>query len=115
MDSNFITKYDKEIPPELLVEYFEKLTGRVFKILPMREEEIDTLSSYIEYLVIELNGGQRLIVNDLSFLELMMNLESLEDLMCDMPKFKSQVFKCVKLCKKISKNISRNGCDSSGV
>jgi hypothetical protein len=105
MDINFKTKYGANIPVEIMIKYFDKLTGRIFKILPMSEEKFTTLNLYVENLLLELSGGGRLITNDLKLFELMIHLEVLSFVFDNEKKLKSQIFKCVKLCKKISDEI----------
>lgn len=37
--------------------YLNSLVGKLFKIIPLKENETDTLPSYIDSLSIEINGG----------------------------------------------------------
>ena len=37
--------------------YLQSLTGKIFKILPMFENEDETLNTYMAHLVAELSGG----------------------------------------------------------
>lgn len=108
------TKYGAIIPKELLIRYFEKITSKIFRCLPAIEEGSATLSIYIEFLLIELAGGNRLIYNDVLFLDLLANLESLTTLTSDFPRYRSQVLKCVNMCNLIINNIQR-GADIDGV
>jgi hypothetical protein len=97
-------KYGSTIDKKDLIEYFEMLRTNIWKLLPIRDHEFDTLETYFNSLMLELCGGNKLIVNDKYFIQLINNLESLLD--CEnQDKFKSQVFKCTDICKKIIKNI----------
>lgn len=96
------TKYG-QISEELLQEYKDKLTGKVFKILPMKEENCSTWELYIESLLHELFGCKE-IVNEwresADFLSLVSILEEIsnED---DISIIKREVFNCLNLIKKM--------------
>jgi len=109
---DFETKYGSTIPQLTLKQYFEKLTGRIFKILPLKEEGVSTVDTYIDSLLLEICGCERLITKNLCVLELVVHIEALHLVINDMAKFRSQVLKCVKLCKKISDNV---GSDDFGL
>jgi hypothetical protein len=114
MVEEFKTKYGAVIPKELLVQYFERVTNKIFKCLPAMEEGSATLSIYIEYLLIELAGGNELIYKDVLFLELITNLEAVVNLMDNYPKYRSQVLKCTNICKKIIHKI-KEGSETDGL
>jgi hypothetical protein len=114
MEQEFRTKYGAIIPKELLVQYFERITDKTFKCLPAMEEGSATLSIYIEYLLIELAGGNELIYKDVLFLELITNLEAVLNLMDDYPKYRSQILKCTNICKKIINKI-KEGIETDGL
>ncbi len=109
---NFVTKYGANIPPDILVKYFERLIGRIFKILPISEERADTLNEYIEYILIEISGGDRLLIHDIKLLELMCNLESLLWIQDDKKQFRSQIFKCMKICDGIIVQVKEGDVDA---
>lgn len=96
------TPYGK-LPDELLENYKKRLTGRIFKILPMREENCSTWTVYIQSLLHELIGGKGLIEefrNNPDYLSLINTLEALineEDLLV----IRREVFKCIDLVKKL--------------
>ena len=50
-----------ELNAELLKNYFHTLVNQVYKILPMREKETESLGKYIWRLEAELIGGYGLI------------------------------------------------------
>jgi hypothetical protein len=108
------TKYGADIPRELMVEYFTRLTGRIFKCLPMIEQSDCTLSLYIGYLLIELAGGNEILYKDTLFLDLLANLEAVNTLMDDYPKYRNQILKCTGICNMIITKL-REGDDADGV
>lgn len=97
-----ITKYGK-INENTFEEYIAKLSGRIYKILPLKEEKCKTWSIYIESLIFELFGLKN-IFNKLEentiFISLIGTLEQLknED---DIATVKREVFKCIDLLKKL--------------
>jgi hypothetical protein len=108
------TKYGANIPKEVLIDYFKKVTNRVFRLLPMLEECDCTLSIYIEYLLIELAGGNEILYKDVLFLDLLANLEAVNGLLEDFPNYRNQILKCTGICNTIIKKI-REGADDDGV
>lgn len=51
----------ENITSEDIQVYLERLTSRIFKILPLYEEESTTLDSYVDSLVRELIGNSKII------------------------------------------------------
>ena len=49
---------------EQLDAYLSKLIGRMFKIIPMNEECVSTLESYVESLAREILGNSKLFLAD---------------------------------------------------
>lgn len=96
------TKYG-DIPNEMIVNYKQRLIDKVFKILPMKEEGWDTWNLYIETLLYEFIGNQKLIKslnNDPIFLSVISILNSLIDEE-HLPTVKRKVFSCIDLIEKL--------------
>lgn len=97
------TKYGN-IPDITVIKSLKRLTGKVFKILPMREESCDTLDEYVLNLTRELVGTEGL-VNDLKFNEELISLIStlhvLADNDVDIDVCRSDVFKSIDIIKKM--------------
>lgn len=100
MDEQFKTKYGGELDNNSLQEYFKHLINRLWKILPMKEQNCLTLDKYLFNLRIELMGGERILLSSGLFIELINNLESLSDL-DKKEEYKPQIFKCINICEKI--------------
>lgn len=107
------TKYN-EIPNVYFANYFNFLIGRVWKILPMWEENNKDLQSYMEGLQRELIGNMNLVeelkydgyfITLLNKLEYLINEEYTHDI-C-----RKEVFECIDIVEKISKkyNILEEG------
>jgi hypothetical protein len=97
------TKYGT-IPDQVIISSLERLTGKVYKILPMREEKCNTLDEYVSNLLRELVNTEQLI-NNLQFegelLSLIGTLEGLADNEIDISVCRSDVFKSMDIIKKM--------------
>ena len=108
------TKYGASIPKELLIQYFGRLTNKIFVLLPMKESNCETLQDHLKYMSAELAGGNEILYKDVLFLELLFNLEAINLFMDDFISYRSQVLKCTNLCRKIVNKIEK-GVDYDGV
>jgi hypothetical protein len=108
------TKYGAEISNEAMVEYFEMLINKIFKLLPLHEECCMTLDTYLFSLLCELAGGNKLLFEDKYFIQLLNNLENLQDIKCEYKKYRSQIFKCISICKDIIDNL-KEGVETNDI
>jgi len=106
MENNFKNKYGGSLSEKSLQEYFKHLINRIWKILPMKEQNCLTLDKYLFNLKIELVGGEEMLLNNGLFVELIFNLESLNNLTLK-DEYKPQIFKCINICEKIINNLGR--------
>lgn len=51
---------EEKIPKENLSKYFDHLIDKTYKILPLKEEGAETLTSYLESFLCELLGNKGL-------------------------------------------------------
>lgn len=93
-------KYNGKIDNESLQDYFKNLIGRLWKILPLKEQQCFTLDKYLFNLKLELMGGEELLLKSGLFIELLNNLEALTT-MEKKEDYKPQVFRCINICEKI--------------
>lgn len=103
-----ITKYNYEIPNYSVNEYLLFLINQFFKILPMKENNEQSLRKYIHSLQRELIGCKEIFPefsNSESFISLISILEYMINNNPDTSTVKSDVFKAISICKRISKNI----------
>lgn len=91
--------------------YFQKVIGKIYKILPICEEHLDTKQDYINSLVRELYGSLNSVQNEASRVAVITVINTLVYLSTAdyTPKdFKAEVFKCIRI-------ISRIGGDLCGL
>jgi hypothetical protein len=90
---------------DLLNNYFTNLTNSFFKILPMREDNEDTLTVYMESLQREIEGCKnvfKLTHNDGNFVRIISILQYLIDNPNESQKiYKREVFKAIDICNKL--------------
>ena len=102
------TKYGG-LPSHAIDIYKSRLVDKVFKILGMKDDGCTTLNKYIEGLLFEIIGAKSL-VNELSknndFISLLAILENLRDNEHNKATVKAQVFKAIKIIKKLDLNDS---------
>lgn len=84
--------------------YLAKLIGRVFKIIPMSEENCKTLDSYIDSLVRELIGNSNIFLGE----ELLVVCGTLKGLNFESHKqLKSDIFKVIDLIAKAKDRVMK--------
>jgi hypothetical protein len=101
------TKYGN-LPNQVIISSLDRLTGKVFKILPMREEDCRTLDEYVSNLIRELINTKSLIENlkfEGELLSLISTLEGLTDNDINLSVCKSDVFKSIDIIKKMVGNL----------
>lgn len=101
------------ISDTLLQNYFKSLVNRFFKILPIREDNEQSLTTYICSLQLELLGCKELICSlndDPSFLSLLSILQYLIDNPeCSVGVVKREVFKAISICNKLKAQYAEAG------
>lgn len=106
------------MPDQLLDNYLRNLVNLFFKILPIRENEEQTLLPYMESLQAELLGAKELVAL-LNHDPLFVSLVSILQYLIDNPEssvrvYKREVFKGISICNKLTKKYavyqSKEGC-----
>jgi hypothetical protein len=96
------TKYG-QLPDELLFTYVNGMISKVYKMLPMKQDGLNTLPKYIESTLREFIGQKELVFklkNNEEFLTILGIMESLLK-QGDFTKFRSDVFKVINLIERI--------------
>lgn len=99
------TRTGQSIDQEVLHNYFRNLVNLFFKILPIREANEKSLTTYMQSLQAELLGCKSLISaiqNDASYLTLLAILQYLIDNPdCSIKEVKREVFRAISICNKL--------------
>lgn len=82
--------------------YMSKLIGRVFKIIPMNEEHVSTLETYVNSLVREVIGNSKVFLGE-ELLSVCGTLKGLD--YNDHRLLKSDVFKAIELIDKARERV----------
>jgi len=96
------------ITPELFNDYKDQLVAKCFKIIPMIEENLNTLPNYILSLIYELEGLTYLENYRLSteYISLLGTLNSIYDDVYfddyDFKRIRSEIFKCIGLVENMN-------------
>lgn len=97
----------QNMPAKHLQNYYGFLIGKVYKILPMKEQNNQDLSKYLESLQHEVIGNMKLL-DDLKydgyFIALLNKIQFLISSNYTHEECRATVFECIDLVKKISKN-----------
>lgn len=98
---------------ELATNYFHSLVNHFFKILPMRENDDETLPVYIRSLQIELVGCGECIPG-LSVDPMYLTLLSLLQFMlanneCSVREIRRTVFRAISICNKLKADYAKGG------
>lgn len=107
------TNTGAELPNVLFKNYFRNLVNRFFKILPMRENEEESLDVYMKSLQIELLGCESFIPGlqkNSMYLSLLSILQYLIDTPdCTVDDTKREVFSAISMCYKLKALYSHTG------
>lgn len=96
-----------ELSDAMVASYFDRMTGRIFKVIPIREEHEYPVQPYLESLLRELLGAKDImesIGNDERFIQVVGIINYLvlnPDI--DVKIMKSEIFHALNIVKKISK------------
>ena len=104
-----------KLDSEMVGNYFEVLVNQFFKILPMRENEEDSLPIYLESLRSELLGCNH-IITELNHDPLFLSLISILQYLIDSPDItvretKREVFKAISICNRIKARVWKGGAE----
>lgn len=108
----FMTKSGTPVDADAVINYIESLINRFFKILPIKENNEETLGVYIESLQLEMLGCKNLIPvlsKNGDYFSLLSILQYLID-NPDTPTrvVKREVFKAISICTKLKSRLTEN-------
>lgn len=94
-----------EVSREALASYFKNLVNQLFKILPMRENNEETLGAYMESLGLELTGFNDLfeaVDNDAGVVQILSIIRYLAGHPDSSVKtVRREVFRAISICNKL--------------
>lgn len=95
------------IDDKVVVKYLQASIDKIFKILPLYEENNKTLDTYIQSVIVELRGFMAHYgsVGLMEYLSVVSTLEGLKLIIHEpnsQPIVKREVFKCIKTITKIN-------------
>lgn len=102
-------QYKIKIPNEANINYLKALISKVFKLLPMKEESIETANTYLESLLIELLGYKTLFDdnrNDHKIVSVISTLNYLLHNDVSHKAYKREIFKCIKCIERLIEEAS---------
>ena len=100
------------IPKESFHRYFKFLIDKTYKILPLKEENSETLNEYLESYLCELIGNKDLVpilVNEPKFITVLNTLEYLISEEYSVKTCKREVFKCIHILEEINTKYFEDG------
>lgn len=94
------------IDNEIVIRYLDSVVDKVFKILPLYEENNATVSEYTESLILQLRGfvSEYGSVGMIEYIEVISTLEGMRELLEEkgnQPAVKREIFKCIDIVKKV--------------
>jgi len=91
---------EEKIPKENLSKYFDHLIDKTYKILPLKEEGAETLTSYLESFLCELLGNKGLnicLCDDPKYITVINTIQYLITENYSIATCKKEVFKCIHI------------------
>jgi hypothetical protein len=95
-----------ELDEKAFQNYFRYMIGKIYKILPMKEEGCKTLTSYLESLRVEMIGSYglyRQLIEEPQFMSALNIVEYLIDNEYDTTICKREVFKAIRCIENVNK------------
>jgi hypothetical protein len=104
------------LPDKCFSNYMQFLIGQFYKVIPIYENEPETLQSYLKSLEIELIGNQSLINDirhDANFMKLVGTIQYFIDNQCDHTVYRKEIFKCINIIKKLLQKYGGETCGNT--
>lgn len=102
------TKYDGNVNESDVLSYYDRLIGKIFKLLPLKEANQKDFQYHYELLMHELVCGDRLLLNGGLYIELLNKLEGLPDLphkAFTKSKFSKRIMECIDVAENLRKEM----------
>lgn len=99
-----LTKYDFEIPCDIVDKNITRLTNQTWKLIPMKENEEDW-QKQLDTVILEIAGLNEIFVENPQFLQLLAKLEGLKALatVTEFSLYRKTVFEAIGLLRELMK------------
>ena len=97
-----LTKYNFEMPKEVIVKNITRLTNQIWKLIPMRENNEDW-QKQLDTVIIQIIGMYTIFLYDPKFLELLSKLEGIDQIEISFETYRKTVFECINLIQGLIK------------
>jgi|WetSurMetagenome_2_1015567.scaffolds.fasta_scaffold34651_5 hypothetical protein len=97
-------KYGKYITQEAIYQYLDRLTGRVFKLLPLWEQDKKSFYSNHKTLIQELITAEKMVLYCGYYIELINKLECLTDIE-EHKYIKKHIRECIDIIQTLKKKV----------
>lgn len=98
MEEKMTFAYGIKIDKKEVNKYIDVMIGKVFKTLPLMEED-KMWKKHIETVIVELCGADKILLKNAQFITIVSKLEALKDV-TDHELFKKTIFETTNLLKK---------------
>jgi hypothetical protein len=93
-----------DIPDKACTNYFTRLVDKLFKVIPLKEDNASTVDGYIQDLIYELMGGDTLFEMsdyDSRLIDIILLLQAIKDEDMSHSEYRRAIFKCITLTNQI--------------
>ena len=91
-----LSKYDFDVPQNVLEQNITRLVNQLWKIIPMHENNEDW-ARQLETVKLEIAGLNEIFIQDPRFLQLLSKLEGLKVVDVEFNIYRKTVFECINL------------------
>jgi hypothetical protein len=84
-------------------QYSKRLINKIFKYLPLIEEDRENAKKYLKSLIVELEGSLQYFEDDYYLQDILFSLNGLQNV-TDHNVVRSKIFECINLVNKILKD-----------
>ena len=94
-----------DVPDTLCCNYLSRLVDKLFKILPLKESNSDTVDTYLDDLIFEISGNHSLM-RDTNYnpkiLDSMSTMESVRREDMTHSEYRRAIFKCISISNQLN-------------
>ena len=102
-----MTALNMPIPDKCVTHYLDSLVGKIYKILPMKENNTAFLQQYVEWKIREMLAFRdfvRAVGDDPDFVYLIVIMYALANQEQPVESVRHDVFEAIRICKRLKKH-----------